>query len=442
MGQSYDRLLEERKMERLLVIFAALCFSQALASAPLLIWNSEQAPTKIPAISAMGQSTSYSSLWKDYLQAFPNEDIILFMQDALSIEDLTSFPHENAELNRLISESHSIYLPSVGETGSLLRDFKNEGYNITEVSKLQSGLNLKSDKNVVLVNLPDTLTIPTRKLAMQKTNEVIESVLSKITGGSRKFTCIFTARKSSKESSEAVLNKKRRVTRSLQQASSRPSGFHNHTCALINLRNDIVVNYISSAGVITQTVTIPNNKSVASQDTGHCEDGVKASVQITYQGLDNPLLDAEIRLEFLFIYKTASKWTLDSVEGNLDKASTKDVVFKMNKRENELVPVKMSYSCSVKRNLVSQNATSGGGSMQIILNGFQYEAFPSQLSQGKFDGAWDCVGFFTVPVWMSLITVLIFLIILFWGLWMLSDVKTMDRFDDPKGKSIVIPNTE
>lgn len=114
----------------------------------------------------------------------------------------------------------------------------------------------------------------------------------------------------------------------------------------------------------------------------------------------------------------------------------------MNKQQNEEVPLKMSYSCSVKRVLPASNATSSGATMKMVLNGFQYEAFPKSSNPGKFDGAWDCVGFFTVPVWMSLISVLIFLIVLFWGLWMLADVKTMDRFDDPKGKSIVVPNTD
>ncbi|CAL4067850.1 unnamed protein product, partial [Meganyctiphanes norvegica] len=411
-------------------------------STPNLVYRSRRAPGKIPAISAL-QSTSYSSLWKDYLPAFPSENIILFMQDALSIEDLTSFPHENAELKNLVSESHSVYLPSVGETSSLLRDFKNEGYNITEVSKLQSGINLKSDKNVVLVNLPDTLTIPQRKLAMQKSNEVIESVLSKI-GGLRKFTCIYTARKSSKETSEVGSNSKRRVTRSLQQAVDRPAGFHNHSCALIWLRNDVTVNVLGPSGVIDSTFTIPNNKSVASADTGHCEDGVSSSVQITYRNVENipgATGPYEVRLEFKFIF-VRSKWTLSYVEGNLDASMSRDLVFQMHKRKNELVPNKMSYSCSVKRILTSSNKTSSGGTMQMVLNGFQYEAFPSQLSKGKFDGSWDCVGFFTIPVWMSLITIFIFLIILFWGLWMLSDVKTMDRFDDPKGKTINVPNTE
>lgn len=429
-------------MERLLVIFLPLLCSQALATSPLLIWNSHEAPGHIPAIPALG-STSYTSLWKDYLQAFPSDNIILFMQDAMSIEDLTSFPEENAELNNLLSRSHHLYLPSVEETSSLRNDFESAGYNIVEVSKEQSGLDLKKEgQNLVLIQLPETLTIPQRKQAMQKTNEVIGSALSKI-GGLAKFTCIFTANKTSKESNKGSSIYKRSITRSLQQASNRPMGFHNHSCALIYLRRDIEINVINKDGV-PSTFVIPNNKSVADLDTGHCVEGKESTVQITYRDVENvpgatgPI---EIRLEFKFVITKKGKWTLQLVEGNLDTKG-KDLVFMMNKQQNEVVPLKMSYSCSVKRVLPASNATTSGATMKMVLNGFQYEAFPKSSNPGKFDGAWDCVGFFTVPVWMSLISVLIFLIVLFWGLWMLADVKTMDRFDDPKGKSIVVPNTD
>jgi len=154
----------------------------------------------------------------------------------------------------------------------------------------------------------------------------------------------------------------------------------------------------------------------------------------------------KVKLEFKFIFnKSKQKFTLQLVEGNLQTDTKPDLIFEMNKLQNEFVPITMSYSCSVKR-ILKSNATDSGQTMQMVLDGFQYEAFPSDENSihntHKFDGAWDCVGFFTVPIWMSLISVLIFLIILFWGLWMLADVKTMDRFDDPKGKSIVVPNAE
>lgn len=71
---------------------------------------------------------------------------------------------------------------------------------------------------------------------------------------------------------------------------------------------------------------------------------------------------------------------------------------------------------------------------------FQMEAFFdfSTANNATFSQAWDCVGFFTVPIWVSLLTTLLLVIILSIGLYMLSDIKTMDRFDDPKGQPIMV----
>ncbi len=49
-----------------------------------------------------------------------------------------------------------------------------------------------------------------------------------------------------------------------------------------------------------------------------------------------------------------------------------------------------------------------------------------------------CNGFFSNAIWMGLITTLLLATILSCGLMGLSSVSTMDKFDDPKGKQLVI----
>lgn len=50
----------------------------------------------------------------------------------------------------------------------------------------------------------------------------------------------------------------------------------------------------------------------------------------------------------------------------------------------------------------------------------------------------DCVGFFSPAIWGALFVVFLLVSILTVGLTMMLDIKTMDRFDDPKGKTITI----
>lgn len=59
-----------------------------------------------------------------------------------------------------------------------------------------------------------------------------------------------------------------------------------------------------------------------------------------------------------------------------------------------------------------------------------------------FSYASDCAGFFTPGIWMGLLTALLMLLILVYGLHMIMQLNTMDRFDDPKGPSISVPQSE
>lgn len=57
----------------------------------------------------------------------------------------------------------------------------------------------------------------------------------------------------------------------------------------------------------------------------------------------------------------------------------------------------------------------------------------------KFSDRWnDCTGFFSAGIWGALFVVILLVSILSVGLTMIMDIKTMDRFDDPKGKTITI----
>jgi V-type H+-transporting ATPase S1 subunit len=56
-----------------------------------------------------------------------------------------------------------------------------------------------------------------------------------------------------------------------------------------------------------------------------------------------------------------------------------------------------------------------------------------------FTDRWnDCTGFFSAAIWGGLFVVIILLSILTCGITAMLDIRTMDRFDDPKGKTITI----
>lgn len=64
------------------------------------------------------------------------------------------------------------------------------------------------------------------------------------------------------------------------------------------------------------------------------------------------------------------------------------------------------------------------------------------VSDGDFSYASDCAGFFSPGIWMGLMTSLLMVLVLTYGLHMIMQLRTMDRFDDPKGPAISVPQTE
>jgi V-type H+-transporting ATPase S1 subunit len=50
----------------------------------------------------------------------------------------------------------------------------------------------------------------------------------------------------------------------------------------------------------------------------------------------------------------------------------------------------------------------------------------------------DCAPLFSIGTWMGLIVALLLIAVLSFGFLMLNSVQTMDRFDDPKQKQLVI----
>jgi len=103
------------------------------------------------------------------------------------------------------------------------------------------------------------------------------------------------------------------------------------------------------------------------------------------------------------------------------------------------VPMGFSYTCQ-DGSFYHSNIT-GDSRVTLQLNNFQLQAFVSNKTV-KFGDPMDCVGFFTIPIWMSIFVTILLLAILGFGVQMVMSINTMDRFDDPKGKTIAVSNVD
>lgn len=136
-------------------------------------------------------------------------------------------------------------------------------------------------------------------------------------------------------------------------------------------------------------------------------------------------------IEFIIQY-SLGYWYLNGI--NITEKGATEYSLKV---KEVYAPVGFSYHC-----------TAGffygvNSSQNFSLPRFQIQAFSTlNRTQAGFGDAYDCVGFTTAPIWSGLFVTFILALIMTFGLTFMMDIKTMDRFDDPKGKTITVNVTD
>lgn len=80
---------------------------------------------------------------------------------------------------------------------------------------------------------------------------------------------------------------------------------------------------------------------------------------------------------------------------------------------------------------------------RIIFEQVQLQPFWGNTAESlRFGDSWDCVGFTSPGILTGLFLVTIFITIGSYGISWMMDIRTMDRYDDPKGKTITVTAAE
>jgi len=158
----------------------------------------------------------------------------------------------------------------------------------------------------------------------------------------------------------------------------------------------------------------------------------------------------ELKLTFNITYRRAFGWwelselavvaTGDFVEkGNFSQTFNGSVMRSMAIGASK----NFSYACGQPPTIyysMDEKKTTVYG---LKFKNLQIQPFEWRKSAGNFtNDVDDCVPFFSIGIWMFLIVAAVLLLVIFFGIGMISSLKTMDRFDDPKGKPLVISAKE
>ena len=109
---------------------------------------------------------------------------------------------------------------------------------------------------------------------------------------------------------------------------------------------------------------------------------------------------------------------------------------------------KFSFSCSnleLRSNLTSSNEW-------LVLNIYRFQLQPFHINMTRKVGAieqdvifadsFDCSTFWSLPTLMGLFTLLLYIMIIGSGIYFLMQIKTPDRYENPKGKPLMITADE
>jgi len=153
----------------------------------------------------------------------------------------------------------------------------------------------------------------------------------------------------------------------------------------------------------------------------------------------------------MYFVKTKDEYYMNKLEvigitiGN-DQVHKNELEVKTKNGYKVIAPIGSSFCCydpgmfEPKKGEASEEQMNNAYSVGLTFPKMQLQVF--KLSRVRFGPEWTCDMFMTIGVWVGLLVTLLFASICVWGFCMLANIQTMDRFDDPRGKSIYVPQTD
>ncbi|XP_068626003.1 V-type proton ATPase subunit S1 [Battus philenor] len=394
------------------LVFPLLVFCAVQSHAfyvPVFLWG-DLAKTSLKSNPLTGVTEKE---FVDTLKDEVKDDIftVVFIEETLSVEDFslktsdgdTAFPYLRANLGE------SLYLPSVWKALDALNKFadsdKKDHVKLTE-NGLSAEIRPGSSK-FLFIHLKDANEKDTRAELLRRHNDFMEDMFTKLHNRYDQVVAVYTAHQPSWTIPETV-----RVRR---QASS-----GNKDYKLNGLRLYVAELLLMEGNKTTWLDNLENHS------TEFNETLMTMSTTMNFGG-DN------LQLNFVM---NGGYWKFDTV------VYTRTSVTETLYPEIEVYAIDgFSYRCAQNVTFSRVNETVP---YSVTFRDMKVQPFfkPTNESDLVFGDSFNCVGFFSVPIWSGLMVVFVLLAITFYGIMMMLDIRTMDRFDDPKGKTITINAAE
>ncbi|XP_022788076.1 V-type proton ATPase subunit S1-like [Stylophora pistillata] len=439
------------------ISFLGFLCAESSFPVPVFIWSKDGEVLSSSPVLA-GHTVKQSDFQDKYLKKLFNtpQIICVYLQDRLSIDDLSHYGDAYSAENQgtafsnlkvaMEAANSSAVLPSVDLSSS---SGKNDEL-IQLIREMANGLvkefNPEGKHGWVRMCLPMFSFI----FSHFRLLPLIGAINGQISSTNLPYTCIMTVASPNEVIRERLLSEKRLQEEShdrfrraadvetfggvleVSKDNSLINGslFADAKCILLYFNGfEIQVNN-TKYGVISNATD-----NLSFDVHGDCAN-TSDSITISFKGIEDfPTL----HLSFAFT-TNASEWkcidatlTIDGTYGSQEFSGK----FTYNTSGVLMAPSAFSYSCTNKGK--SLFYVHRKPFCQTNISFYSLQVQPINVKNGTFSYAYDCTGFFTIPILMGLITAGVLLIILFIAVLAMFSLTTMDRFDDPKGPTIHVP---
>ncbi|KAM3957614.1 vacuolar H[+] ATPase AC45 accessory subunit [Aphomia sociella] len=402
-------------MARCHIVFLTLVLSVVSSlgtKVPVFIWGDlPKTSLKSNPLSTVSAS-DFDSILKEELKNDPFT--VIFVEENLSVEDFsrrdkeldgdTAFPYLHSNL------ADSYYLPSVEDPLTVLNKLADPE-KVDHVKLTENGLSadIESDSGRFLfINMKDAREGESRSNLLHRHNDFIQHMIAKLQERYESVIGIYTAHFPSWTITESHSRVRRDVTRDSRD----------HIMDGLRLFVDAI--QLSDLNSFKNLTTLTGSSTTYSNNT----------LMSTTMNFNNE--NATIVLNFI---SKSGYWLLDSI--TLDPTTTNLRLVSGDGFNSDVYALSnFSYRCAENISFSAINETK----IAVHFINLKIQPFFGTRNETdmEFGDSFNCTGFFSVPIWSGLFVVFIMLLITFYGIMNMMDIRTMDRFDDPKGKTITI----
>ncbi|PSN41978.1 hypothetical protein C0J52_10519 [Blattella germanica] len=382
--------------------FLVLCCLLGVATArefvPVLILSSSEQEIGTPSALKQLSTQDFADHFNQRLENKPL--ILVFEEENLSVEDFT-----NAGFSKL---------QNLGKSSEFLPSVQNPLRALKKIGSVHSSLEDVPAQGlaVVLVKMDDAGSYEDRPHLLMRHDSKMNEMFARALKKRSDVVLVYTGRYTSWTEPEEV----HRVRRLLEENNGA-----DNSSSLAMVTENILIYASTMPILIIQNETISlTHKTAVTQDIR--ENFQSLTAKFASNGKAHPVM-----LNFFFYNSTSTTgyWVLENIT-----AQGEDIPTQVFSPESSIVvPQEFSYHCTARTAFTNENGT-------LSFSNFQAQAYMEQ--KGTFGDAYNCEMFFTAPIWSGLFVMSILAFIMIWGLVMIMDIRTMDQFDDPKGKTITI----